>query len=72
LNHDLNTGIWKHFAVTGSWQYIDEGRELQKNGSDMLRHENDKVYVTGFSTEVSTEKGTSGRPTAGSNFITIW
>jgi len=57
LNHDLNTGIWKHLAVTGSWQYTDEGRELQKNGSDMLRHENDKVYATGFSTEVSTEKG---------------
>jgi outer membrane cobalamin receptor len=57
LNHDLNAGIWKHFAVTGSWQYTDEGREMQKNGSDILRHENDKVYATGFSTEVSTEKG---------------
>jgi outer membrane receptor protein involved in Fe transport len=30
---------------------------MQKNGSHILRHENDKVYSTGFAAEASTAKG---------------
>jgi outer membrane cobalamin receptor len=52
LNHDLNGGIIKSAVVTGSYQHTGEGREMQKNGSDVLRKESDKVSTYGLSGEL--------------------
>ncbi|NMC39035.1 MAG: TonB-dependent receptor [Bacteroidales bacterium] len=52
LNQDLNRRILKSAVVTGSFQHTHEGREMQKNGSDMLRKESDKVRTYGLSGEL--------------------
>jgi len=52
LNQKLNAGILKSAVVTASYQHNEEGRELRKNGSSILRTENDKVRSFGFSAEV--------------------
>ncbi len=57
LNHKINAGILKSVLFTASFQYSEEGRELRKNGSSVLRTENDKVYSFAFSAEAFTQKG---------------
>jgi outer membrane receptor protein involved in Fe transport len=52
LNQDLNRGILRSAVVTGSYQHTDEGREMMKNGSGILRDEFDKVSSYGLSGEL--------------------
>lgn len=52
LNQDLKRGILKSAVVTGSFQHTDEGREMQKNGSYVLRKESDKVRTYGVTGEL--------------------
>ncbi len=51
LDHEIGKGIVKAVTATASYQHTREGRNMQKNGSDMLRTENDKVRTFGFSAE---------------------
>lgn len=51
LNQKLNAGIFKSAVLTASFQHNEEGRELLKNGSSILRNENDKVRSFAFSAE---------------------
>jgi len=51
LNQKLNAGILKSAVFTASFQRNEEGRELLKNGSSILRTENDKVRSFAFSAE---------------------
>ncbi len=52
LNQDLNRGILRSAVVTGSYQHTDEGREMMKNDSGILRDEFDKVSSYGLSGEL--------------------
>ncbi len=54
LNQKFNKGILKSAVFTASYQNSEEGRELLKNGSSMLRKENDKVRTFAFSAETFT------------------
>ena len=51
LNQKLNAGILKSAVFTASFQHNEEGRKLLKNGSSILRNENDKVRSFAFSAE---------------------
>jgi hemoglobin/transferrin/lactoferrin receptor protein len=51
LNQRLSAGILKSAVFTASFQRNEEGRELLKNGSSILRNENDKVRSFAFSAE---------------------
>jgi hypothetical protein len=51
LNQEINAGVLKSGVITASFQHNQEGRELQKNGSSILRTENDKVRSFAFSAE---------------------
>ncbi len=51
FNQKINAGILKSAIITASFQHSEEGRELLKNGSTLLRKENDKVNSLGFSAE---------------------
>ena len=57
LNQELKTGIWKSATFTASLQNTEEGRISQKNGSNTLRTENDKVRSLAFSAEALTTNG---------------
>jgi len=57
LNQKLDAGILKAAVVTASLHQGEEEREMQKNGSSMLRVENDKVRSLGFSAEALTSSG---------------
>ncbi len=52
LNQDLKKGIIKSAVITASFQHSEEGREMQKNGSNVFRKELDKVQTYGFSGEL--------------------
>lgn len=54
LNQTLNAGLVRSAVVTASYQQNEEGRKLRKNGSSVLRTENDKVRSFAFSAEVLT------------------
>lgn len=58
-NQKLDAGIVKSFTVTGSLHNSEEGREIQRNGSSILRVENDKVSSLGFSAEANTSSGSN-------------
>lgn len=51
LNQKLTAGILKSAIFTASFQHTEEGRELLKNGSSILRTEYDKVRSFAFSAE---------------------
>ncbi len=51
LNREINSGIFKSATMVASWQNTGEGREIRKNGSDILRTEYDRVRSLGFSAE---------------------
>ncbi len=57
FNHKVNADFLKSLSLTASYQYSEEGRELRKNGSSVLRTEKDKVYSSAFSAEAFTKKG---------------
>lgn len=54
LHHKLHAGVFKSSVFKASFQQINEGRELLKNGSTNLRTEYDKVRSFGLSAEVYT------------------
>jgi len=54
LSQKFSAGILKSALFTTSYQAMEEGRELLKNGSSILRNENDKVRSIGFSAEAFT------------------
>ncbi len=64
LNQKINKGIMKSAVFTVSYQSTLEGRELQKNGSSVMRREDDAVRSLGFSAEALTSN--SSRWTANS------
>jgi len=51
VDHEIDKSIIKAVTATASYQHSMEGRNMQKNGSDMLRTETDKVRTFGFSAE---------------------
>jgi len=57
FNHKVKAYFLKSVSLTASFQYNEEGRELRKKGSSVLRTENDKVYTSAFSAEAFTKKG---------------
>ena len=57
INQIINSGILKSAVITASLQNTEEGREMQKNGSPVLRIENDRVRSLGFSAEAHTSSG---------------
>jgi len=57
MNHKLDKGIWKDLTLAVSWQHTEEERDMRKNGSDILRYENDRVRSAGFSAEAFTARG---------------
>jgi outer membrane cobalamin receptor len=56
-NQNIDAGILKSAVITASLHNSEEGREMQKNGSPVLRIENDKVRSLGFSVEAITSSG---------------
>jgi outer membrane receptor protein involved in Fe transport len=51
LDHEIDKSIIKGITATASYQNTRESRNMQKNGSDMVRTETDKVRTFGFSAE---------------------
>lgn len=56
VNHEMDRGVFKSLSTTASFQHTREGREMQKNGADLLRTEKDIVSSFGFSAESVFEK----------------
>ncbi len=57
LNQKIDAGILESVTLTTSFQQNDETRESKKNGSSVLRSENDKVRTLSFSAEAILKKG---------------
>ncbi len=53
LEQSLNRGIWKSMSVTTSLHKTEEGRESRKNGSSILRIENDQVRSLGANAQIT-------------------
>jgi hemoglobin/transferrin/lactoferrin receptor protein len=65
LNKQLDAGILKSAKFTASLQHTEEGRKSQKNGSDILRYENDRVRSLGFQAEAFTRGGSTWSASSG-------
>lgn len=65
LDHEINKGILRSATATASFQNSREGREMRKNGSDLLRTEYDKVRSIGFTAEALLESDGIWTGTAG-------
>jgi outer membrane receptor protein involved in Fe transport len=65
LNQVLDGGIFKSLVVTASYHNFKETRELLKNGSSVIRTENDRVRSLGFSAELNTFSGDHHTATTG-------
>jgi hemoglobin/transferrin/lactoferrin receptor protein len=57
FNHRIEKGMVNSLQATASLHNTLEGRELQKNGSSVMRYEQDKVRSFGLSAELVTSKG---------------
>lgn len=57
LNHDFGEGVLRSAIVTASFQKSNEIRESLRNGSSLLRSENDRVRTLSFSAEALMKKG---------------
>ncbi len=53
LEQTLNRGVWKSLSVTTSLHQTEEGRESRKNGSTVLRMENDRVRSLGANAQIT-------------------
>lgn len=53
LEQNLDHGIWKSLRVTTSLHQTEEGRESRKNGSRVLRVENDQVRSLGTNAQIT-------------------
>jgi hemoglobin/transferrin/lactoferrin receptor protein len=65
LNKQLNSGILKSAKFTASFQKTEEGRESRKNGSDILRYENDRVRSLALQAEAFTKGGQAWSASSG-------
>ena len=68
LNKKFTSGILNSARFTASFQKNTETRESRKNGSAVLRTENDKVNSLGFSAEAFTKKGSIWSANSGVEF----
>ena len=57
--------LWREVEATVSWQESAEGREKQKEGSDWLNKERDRVRTLGFQLQVRSVPRTSWSMTTG-------
>jgi len=57
FSRSLNSKLIRKMDLTASLQHSKEGRASRKNGSDILRLENDRVRSLGFSVEAFTTAG---------------
>ncbi|MBV6438956.1 MAG: Vitamin B12 transporter BtuB [Saprospiraceae bacterium] len=57
LEHSMNRGVWQSLSVTASLQQSEEGRRSRKNGSPVLRYENDRVRSLGFIAQINNTFG---------------
>lgn len=64
----LNRGIWQSLSVTASLQQSEEGRRSRKNGSTVLRYENDQVRSLGFIAQVNNTFNTLWTASSGVEF----
>jgi hemoglobin/transferrin/lactoferrin receptor protein len=53
LEHLLDRGVWKSLSLTASLHQTEEGRESRKNGSSILRYENDRVRSLGAIAQIT-------------------
>lgn len=53
LNIQGHKKLFNQVRIIASWQLNEEGRNSQKNGSDLLIRENDKIRILGFTTDFS-------------------
>ena len=65
LNQKFDDEIFKSLVITVSYHHFKETRELLKNGSSILRTENDRVRSLGFTTELNTFSGDNYSATSG-------
>ncbi|MBK7939406.1 MAG: TonB-dependent receptor [Lewinellaceae bacterium] len=57
LERQIKRGIWQSLNITTSLQQTEEGRSSRKNGSAILREENDRVRSLGFIAQVNNTFG---------------
>lgn len=57
LDQQLQRGVWQSLSLTASLQQTEEGRRSRKNGSSVLRYENDRVRSLGFIAQVNNSFG---------------
>ena len=57
LEQQLQRGVWQSLSLTASLQQTEEGRRSRKNGSTVLRYENDRVRSLGFIAQVNNTFG---------------
>jgi len=65
LEQNLNRGIWKSLSLTTSVHQTAEGRESRKNGSTVLRYENDQVRSLGAIAQITNGFGKSWSANSG-------
>jgi hemoglobin/transferrin/lactoferrin receptor protein len=53
VEQNLDRGVWKSLMVTTSLHQTEEGRESRKNGSNVLRIENDQVRSLGMNAQIT-------------------
>lgn len=53
LNIQGNKKLLNQVRIIASWQRNEEGRNSQKNGSDLLIREKDKIRTLGFTTDIT-------------------
>jgi len=53
LEQNLDRGVWKSLIVTTSLHQTEEGRKSRKNGSSVLRYENDQVRSSGANVQIT-------------------
>jgi outer membrane cobalamin receptor len=59
LHHKFHGGVFRSATFTASFQEVEEGRELLKNGSSILRSEKDQIRSWGFSAETHSSNRTN-------------
>jgi len=57
LEKTLSRGFWKSISLTTALHQTEEGRKSRKNGSPVLRYENDRVRSLGLIAQVSSGLG---------------
>jgi len=53
LDQSIHRGIWKTLSITSAWHQTEEGRESRKNGSSVLKSEQDRVRSLRFIAQIN-------------------